>query len=341
MTRVGIHAHKEKRMAGQENSMEMVEYEFPDEQENAAEEEVVSQDEDPYEIEDDTPEEDRGREPLPQEVVDDLEKDELNDYSERVRTRMSQLKKVWHDERRAKEATLREREEALRVAQQIMEENKKLRATLSSGEEMLMGTMREAAEREFEIAKREYRDAYDAGDTEKVIQAQERLTSAQMKVQQVTGYRPIYGARQSPVQNEENVVNTESQRPQVRQPDHKAVLWQEQNPWFGNDEEMTSLALGLHEKLVKTGVDPRSDDYYRRINTTMRKRFPEYFGESTQEEAKPAPRAKPSTVVAPATRSTAPKKIVLTKTQVNLAKKLGLTPEQYARELIKMENVNG
>ena len=328
-------------MAGQENSMEMVEYEFPDEQENAAEEEVVSQDEDPYEIEDDTPEEDRGREPLPQEVVDDLEKDELNDYSERVRTRMSQLKKVWHDERRAKEATLREREEALRVAQQIMEENKKLRATLSSGEEMLMGTMKEAAEREFEIAKREYRDAYDAGDTEKVIQAQERLTSAQMKVQQVTGYRPIYGARQSPVQNEENVVNTESQRPQVRQPDHKAVLWQEQNPWFGSDEEMTSLALGLHEKLVKTGVDPRSDDYYRRINTTMRKRFPEYFGESTQEEAKPAPRAKPSTVVAPATRSTAPKKIVLTKTQVNLAKKLGLTPEQYARELIKMENANG
>jgi hypothetical protein len=104
---------------------------------------------------------------------------------------------------------------------------------------------------------------------------------------------------------------------------------------------MTSLALGLHEKLVKNGVDPRSDDYYRRINNTMRKRFPEYFGESTQEEAKPAPRAKPSTVVAPATRSTAPKKIVLTKTQVNLAKKLGLTPEQYARELIKMENANG
>jgi len=341
MTRVGIHAHKEKRMAGQENSMEMVEYEFPDEQENAAEEEVVSQDEDPYEIEDDTPEEDRDREPLPQEVVDDLEKDELNDYSERVRTRMSQLKKVWHDERRAKEATSREREEALRIAQQIMEENKKLRATLSSGEEMLMSTMKEAAEREFDIAKREYRDAYDAGDTEKVIQAQERLTSAQMKVQQVTGYKPLYVSKQTPVQNEENVVNTESQRPQVRQPDHKAVLWQEQNPWFGSDEEMTSLALGLHEKLVKTGVDPRSDEYYRRINTTMRKRFPEYFGESTQEEAKPAPRAKPSTVVAPATRSTAPKKIVLTKTQVNLAKKLGLTPEQYARELIKMENANG
>jgi len=340
MTRVGIHAHKEKRMAEQENSMEMVEYEFPDEQENAAGD-AASQDEDPYEIEDDTPEEDRGREPLPQEVVDDLEKDELNDYSERVRTRMSQLKKVWHDERRAKEATLREREEALRVAQQIMEENKKLRATLSSGEEMLMSTMKESAEREFEIAKREYRDAYDAGDTEKVIQAQERLTSAQMKVQQVTGYKPVYVSKQSPVQNEENVVNTESQRLQVRQPDPKAVLWQEQNPWFGNDEEMTSLALGLHEKLVKTGVDPRSDDYYRRINTTMRKRFPEYFGDSTQEEAKTTPRAKPSTVVAPATRSTAPKKIVLTKTQVNLAKKLGLTPEQYARELIKMENANG
>jgi hypothetical protein len=326
-------------MAEQENNMEMVEFRFPDEAEEqeTQEQEVEAADSD-FEIEDDTPEEDRGREPLPENVVQELESDELNDYSERVRTRMSQLKKVWHDERRAKEATLREREEALRIAQQIMEENKRLKATLSSGEEILMQTMKEAAEREFEIAKREYREAYDAGDTERVIDAQQRLTNAQMRVQQATGYRPQF-VQQKALQEQDTQVYNEPERPQVSRPDPKASSWQQKNPWFGTDEEMTSLALGLHEKLVKSGVDPRSDDYYSRIDNTMRKRFPEYFG-GTQEQAKPTPRAKPATVVAPATRSTAPKKIVLTKTQVSLAKKLGITPEQYARELMK-ENANG
>ena len=329
----------------QENNMEMVEFEFPDE--NGGNETPVEQSEEykraydeayrksmeeDFEIEDDTPEEDRGREPLPESVVKEIEADELDDYSDRVRTRMAQLKKVWHDERRAKEATVREREEALRVAQQIIEENKRLKATLSSGEEFLMQTMKEAAEREFDIAKREYREAYDAGDTEKVVDAQQRLTNAQLKMQQVTGYKPVYV--QKALQDESNAVNTQLERPQTPRPDPKASAWQQRNVWFGTDEEMTSLALGLHEKLVKSGVDPRSDDYYRRIDDTMRKRFPEYFG-GTQEQAPAQPRAKPATVVAPATRSTAPKKIVLTKTQVNLARKLGITPEQYARELMK------
>lgn len=323
-------------MAEQENQMEMNEFQFPDE---VNENEATSAEEE-FEVEDDTPEEDRDREPLPEDVVKELDADELNDYSERVRTRMSQMKKVWHDERRAKESAAREREEALRVAQQILEENKRLKMTLSQGEEYLMQTMKEAAEREFEIAKREYKDAYDAGDTERVISAQERLTNAQFKLQQATGYRPVYvSQKQNTGQEQQISVNTEYERPQVPRPDTKAMAWQERNPWFGSDEEMTSLALGLHEKLVKNGVDPRSDDYYRRIDSTMRKRFPDYFG-GTQEQAKPTPRAKAATVVAPATRSTAPKKIVLTKTQVNLAKKLGITPEQYARELMK-ENRNG
>jgi hypothetical protein len=324
-------------MAEQENNMEMVEFQFPDESQETQEQQVEADDSD-FEVEDDTPEDDRGREPLPENVVQELEADELNDYSERVRTRMSQLKKVWHDERRAKEATDRERLEALRVAQQIIEENKRLKATLSSGEEMLIHSMREAAEREFDIAKREYKEAYDAGDTERVVEAQQRLTNAQLRIQQATGYRPQFSAQKA-LQEQDTQVYTEPQRPQVSRPDQKASSWQQKNPWFGTDEEMTSLALGLHEKLVNSGIDPRSDDYYSRIDNTMRKRFPEYFG-GTQEQAKPTPRAKPATVVAPATRSTAPRKIVLTKTQVTLAKRLGITPEQYARELMK-ENANG
>lgn len=327
-------------MAEQENNMDMVEFEFPDEIEaketNAAEDKAF--DEAEFEIEDDTPVEDRGREPLPKEVVEELEKDELTDYSDRVRTRMAQLKKVWHDERRAKEATAREREEALRLAQTVYEENKQLKARLEEGEGQLVEKYKEAASREMELAKREYREAYEAGDTDRVLDAQERLTKAQLVYQQVENYRPQYKNAEKALQQENNQVYTQSERPQIPRPDPKAAAWQAQNSWFGADEEMTSLALGLHEKLVKSGVDPRSDDYYRRIDDTMRKRFPEYFG-GTQEQAKPAPRAK-ATVVAPATRSTAPKKIVLTKTQVNIAKKLGVTPEAYARELMK-ETANG
>ena len=321
-------------MAEQENNMEMMEFEFPDEVE---EKKVVEPE---FDIEDDTPVHDRGREPLPEELVDELEKDELNEYSDRVRTRMSQLKKVWHDERRAKEATERERQEALRLAQTVYEENKHLKARLEDGEGQLVEKYKEAASREMELAKREYREAYETGDTDRVLEAQERLTRAQLIAQQVENYRPQYKNAGSTLQTSNNDVNTQSQRPQVSQPDHKAVTWQERNSWFGSDEEMTSLALGLHEKLVKNGVDPRSDDYYRRIDNTMRKRFPEYEWGDSQEETKPQPRAKQAQVVAPATRSTAPKKVVLTKTQVSLAKKLGITPEQYARELIK-ENRNG
>jgi len=323
-------------MAEQENNMDMVEFEFPDETEVKVTTKTREED---IEVEDDTPEQDQGRDPLPNEIVEELEKDELNEYSDRVRTRMSQMKKVWHDERRAKESAAREREEAIRIAQSVYEENRRLKASLEQGEGHLIGTYREAASRELEIAKRAYKDAYDSGDTEKVIESQERLTRAQMFLQEVNNYRPQYVARETPLQESNNTVNTQAQRPQVPQPDYKAVTWQERNSWFGTDEEMTSLALGLHEKLVKGGVDPRSDDYYRRIDNTMRKRFPEYkWGDSQDGSANP--RAKQAQVVAPATRSTAPKKVVLTKTQVNLAKKLGITPEQYARELIK-ENRNG
>ena len=290
------------------------------------------------EIEDDTPPQDKGREPLPKEVVDELEKDELTDYSERVKQRMAQLKKVWHDERRAKEAADRERQEAIKFAQQISEENKKLKTTLSSGEETYLQTLKSALEQQLTLAKRDYREAYDLGDSEKIIEAQQKMNDAQFRLSEAQRYTPQY---QKPLQEDKNEVYIPQSQPQVTKPDNKALAWQDKNEWFGKDEEMTSLALGVHEKLVRSGIDPTSDEYYRRIDSTMQKRFPEYFGDATLDEEKPAERTKPSTVVAPATRSTAPKKVRLTKTQVALAKKFGLTPEQYARETLKLENANG
>jgi hypothetical protein len=290
------------------------------------------------EIEDDTPVEDKGKEPLPKEKVEELENDTLEDYSERVKQRMAQLKKVWHDERRAKEAADREREEAIKYAKQIAEENKKLKTTLSSGEEEYIKAVSNSLENQLMLAKRDYREAYDSGDTEKIIEAQAKMNDAQMRLSQIQQYKPQY---KNALQEDEKDVYIQETRPQVTKPDSKALNWQEKNTWFGKDEEMTSLALGVHEKLVRSGIDPTSDEYYRRIDSTMQKRFPEYFGDATLDEEKPAERTKPSNVVAPATRSTAPKKVKLTKTQVALAKKFGLTPEQYARETLKLENANG
>jgi len=294
------------------------------------------------EIEDDTPPQDKGRDPLPKEVVDELEKDTLDDYSDRVKQRMAQLKKVWHDERRAKEAADRERHEAIRFAQQISEENKKLKTTLNSGETAYIETLKSSIEQQLALAKRDYREAYDSGETDKVIDAQQRMNDAQLRLSQANNYVAQY---EKPLQADRNEVYIPQlqQQPQTQafKPDSKALAWQDKNDWFGSDEEMTSLALGLHEKLVRSGIDPTSDEYYRRIDSTMQKRFPEYFGDATLDEEKPAERTKPSTVVAPATRSTAPKKVRLTKTQVALAKKFGLTPEQYARETLKLERTNG
>lgn len=293
------------------------------------------------EIEDDTPKADRNRDPLPEDIKEELEADNLDEYSDRVKQRMAQLKKAWHDERREKEASVRREKEAERIAALQMQENKKLKETLSTGEEDYLKTLQDKYTADLAFAQREYKEAYDAGDSEKLVTAQTKMNEAQVRLTQAQDRQPQYA--KETLQSEENAVSSEQEtvRPQVPQPDAKALVWQEKNKWFGQDDEMTSLALGLHEKLVKSGVDPSSDIYYRRIDDTMQKRFPEYFGgDDSLEEAKPAQR-KPSTVVAPATRSTGPKKVRLTKTQLALAKKFKLTPEQYARELIKTENTNG
>jgi len=134
-----------------------------------------------------------------------------------------------------------------------------------------------------------------------------------------------------PLQEENYAV----QQQQAQRPDSKALAWQERNAWFGQDEEMTAAALGLHEKLKRNGVAVGSDEYYSVLDKTMRKRFSENFNEPEREET---PTKKSSVVVAPATRSTSSKKVRLSQTQAAFIKKLGITPEQYVREVLKLEN---
>jgi hypothetical protein len=327
--------------------MEQEEFKFPDEKETEISVEIDKEPELQIEIEDDTPPKDRNRQPVSEEEVKKLklEADELDQYSQEAKDKLIKMKKVWHDERRAKEAADRERQEAIRVAQKLAEENRQLKSKLHSGEEEYVGVAKQSAVQELEAAKKEYRDAYDAGDSEKLVEAQEKLTMAKIKVDKLENYNPIY---KKPVEDEENEVQI-PQEQSIPRPDNKAVDWQQRNEWFGQDEEMTSLALGLHEKLKRSGVVVGSDEYYDTIDKTMRRRFPESFEDDQDtetekvraEEPQKTSKPKASTVVAPASRSTSPKKIRLSNTQVALAKKLGLTPEQYARELTKLEALNG
>lgn len=317
------------------NQMQMDEFEFPDEKEQKVE--AAQEDEFEIEIEDDTPEVDRGRQPLPKNVVEELEKDELEEYSDNVKTKLKQLKKVWNDERRDKEQALREQQEAIDFAKRMMEENKSLKGRISRGEQTFVDTYKTAAEMELDVAKRAYKDAYDMGDPERLVEAQQQLNDAQYKLRRASEYVPA-------LQQEETVVQREPEVPASR-PDPKMMAWQERNQWFGKDPEMTSLALGLHQKLVSEygQAYPSTDEYWQKVDHTMRRRFPEAFSDS-QEETPSTNRQrteKAATVVAPATRTTASRKVKLKQSTVNTIKKLGITPEAYIREMQKLEAKNG
>ena len=327
------------------NEFGMQEFKFPhelDEDKNVS----ISAEEDriEIEIEDDTPLEDRGVKPMPKEIVQKLEEDELDAYSAEAKEKLAQLKKVWHDERRRADSSDREREEAINVAQRLFEENKKLKQAYSTGEKTYIETVQNATELELEVAKRGYKEALETGDSDRIVEAQAKLNSAAIKSDKVKDFRP------SALQEQENEVQIPQLQERVVTPDAKTQEWTEKNAWFGPKKSMTAYALGLHEELIdeygKTFVG--TDQYFQRIDKEMRKVFSEYFDTlepqtkvDVEEESKPSPKSKPSTVVAPATRSTRSKQIRLKPSQIALARKLGLSPEQYARELLKMEARNG
>jgi hypothetical protein len=308
--------------------VEKTEFEFPDEKEDNPRKggKVVEPESNAPEIEvvDDTPEDDRGRTPMaepPKDVTDE----ELSKYDESVQKRIKHFTKGYHEERRAKESAEREKDEAIRLAQAVLEENKKLKGSVNQNQTALLEQAKKVISGEVEAAKRMYREAYEAGDTDKLVEAQEALTHAKIRADKVNNFRP------APLQVEETPVQITQQPTRAAPVDDKLLAWQDKNQWFGSNKRMTAYALGLHEELVGEGIPSGSDEYYRRINTDIRERFSDQFGADESVDAKPQ-RAK-SNVVAPATRSTAPRKIVLTQTQVNIAKRLGVPLELYARKV--------
>ena len=299
--------------------MEKTEFEFPHEVEEKTSRlgsKVVTPE---IEVVDDTPEEDRNR-ALMTEAPTDPTDEELESYTESAKKRLKHFTKGYHEERRAKETAIREREEAIRAAQVIFEENKKLKGSLNQGQQALLEQAKKVVANELNDAKKQYKDAFESGDSDALVNAQEQLTTIKMKSERVNNFKPAPVKEDAPVAQKQQPV------------DEKAVLWVRNNDWFGSDDEMTSFALGLHNKLVKAGVDPRSDEYYDKVDARVRQVFPEKFNSEETADAS-TQRTNKRNVVAPATRSTAPRKVVLSQSQVNIAKRLGVPLELYARKV--------
>lgn len=300
------------------------------------------------EVVDDRPKEDR-RPPKVKTSTNQVE-EEIDGISDKVQKRIDKIKYDYHEERRAKEASDKLRDEAVGYAQKIQDENKRLSALINKGEEALLGQISAKASAELEQGKSEFKEAYEAGDTDKMLAANERILSAQVDAksanEKLNYYQKQTEAREQQMQQQQNVAQQPQQvQPQHSPPDPKAVDWLQKNTWFGNKEhkDMTGYAYGLHETLIQDeGIYPTSDQYYQEVDKRMRGKFPEFFGEEeisvgNEEVVETVISKKPSAVVAPATRNNGaiPRKVQLTGTQVALARRLGLTPEQYAKQVAK------
>lgn len=282
------------------------------------------------EIVDDTPEEDRDR--TPSDPPEDITEDELQNYSEKVRKRIQRFSKGYHDERRAKETAFRERQELEVLAKRLYDENLKLKGSVGKSNSALLDQAKKVVENDILIAKQKYRDAYENGNADAILDAQELLSVAYSKSEKLKNISPqslqtpeerVQPSQQAPVQEK---------GPPQQTADPRALKWAEKNTWYGQNDEMTSFALGCSHTLIKNGVDPTSDEYYDKINRRMREVFPDQFSEERTKDSREKTRTKQS-VVAPATRSKTPKRIRLTKSQVAIAKRLGVPLESYAEQV--------
>lgn len=287
------------------------------------------------EVVDDTPEEDKGRARRPEgaepEIPDD---DEIAKYSEGVQKRIKKLRYEFHEERRAKEETARQLEQAANLAKHLMEEKKRMEEALRRGEQIMVENAKGKVDAELEVARKKFKEAYDAGDADALTEAQERLSELQVQKISAANYQPVY--------REEEPAQQQAPRyePVVRPPtDPKAVEWAKKNSWFGRDQLMTDYAKHIHDRVVVFDrIDPRTDQYWQTLDTEMRKRFPEMFDEPEESQEPSVSRQKSPTVVAPASRGNAPKprtQVKLTSSEVALAKRLGITVEQYAAEKMR------
>jgi len=321
-------------------------FKFPHEVEEEAKGKPVDTEDDSFdvEIEDDTPEPDRGRKPM-KEPIEEPTEDELASYDEKVQQRIKKFTRGYHDERRAKEEALREREAAEKLTKQLWDQNRKLQEQVSLGSKAYIEQSKSSAEMEFDNAKKRFKEAVESGDYDAQTEAQVEIAKATMNLDKVQNMRPLQ-VEENDVQIQQRSTN----QPNVSQRDQR---WMQKNTWFGTDPEMTASALGLHQKLAKEhGAEfVGSDEYYKRVDATMRRRFPEYYddtqsyeddapskkaSEPVYEDEPPRRATKPANVVAPASRSTPPNRVKLKASEAAIARRLGVPIELYAKQVAQL-----
>jgi len=257
---------------------------------------------------------------------DDKKDEELGDYSKRVQERIKKLTEKYRREER-------DREEAVRIAQQLKQENDQMKARMQSLDQGYLTEYGSRLENQLNLAKQAYRDAHDRGDADKMFEAQQALNRIGIEQER---YRL---AKQRQEQNEKLAIQrqpeaapqqTQQAAPQQQQapePDPRAQDWAAKNEWFGQDEVMTYAAFGIHRKLVEEeGFDPSSDDYYNEIDHRMRKEFPNRF---TMQKGSSAQVASADTSAS--RRKPGRRTVKLTPSEVQMAKRLNVPLEEYAK----------
>ncbi len=285
-------------------------------------------------IVDDVPEADKGRRVAKDVEEDDEEEHEIEKYSKGVQKRFAKQTEKFHAERRRADAAVRERDELLALSKRALAENNQLKELIESGEKVMMGSEKGRLEATLAAARTAYAEAHEAGDPKGMVAAQEQIARSIAQIEKLNGHRPMVMARENVEELDKKYVQT-----QVPQPSENASNWLEKNPWFGKPESasMTRHAMAMSRMAIESGIVADTKEYFDFVDAEMKHRFPDKFGTRSAQ-----PR-RTSTPVAPAQRTaqgTTPRKVVLTESQVRIAKKLGLTLQQYA-EQVALEEGNG
>jgi len=254
--------------------------------------------------------------------------DELDSYSKGVQSRIKKLTEKYRQEERDKG-------EALRVSQELLEENKKLKSRVQALDTGYLSEYGTRLQSQTESAKRAYKEAYDAGDSDKMVEAQQALSNIAVETQRynTAKIRAEQQAKVQVAQQQQPVQQQPVQQQPVQQqaqPDPRAIQWKDKNTWFGDDKIMTAAAFALHSQLTEEeGFDPNTEEYYSEVDSRMRKEFPHKF-----QTAKKSGGAQVAAAAASASRSTAKsgrRSVKLSHSQVAIAKKLGVPLEEYAK----------
>jgi len=259
-----------------------------------------------------------------QEVSEPTE-DELDSYSKSVQSRIKKLTEKYRQEERDKG-------EAVRLSQQLLEENNKLKGRVKALDTGYLSEYGTRLESQTDAAKRLYKEAYEAGDTDRMLEAQQALSNIAVQQQQYNTAK-VRAEQQSKVavqQQQQQQQAAPQQQQAAPQPDARAVAWKDKNNWFGQDRIMTTAAYTLHQQLTEEeGFDPTTEEYYTEVDKRIRTEFPHKF----QATKKTGGGSQVASAGNSASRSKTPgrRSVKLSHSQVAIAKKLGVPLEEYAK----------